>query len=153
VPTPRQQLDSFLAKYTPDLARQAKASLRKLRALTPGATELVYDNYNALVVGFCPGDRPSEAILSLAFFPEHVSLCFLQGAKSKLPDPEKRLRGSGTTARHIRLASPADLDDPYVLTLIDAALAKAKVRLDAGAKRRLVIQSVSAKQRPRRPKP
>jgi hypothetical protein len=84
----REQFEGFLSKYEPGVAAEAKKSLAKLRKLIPNAIEMVYDNYNALVVGFCPGMRPSEAIISIAVMPEWVSLCFLQGAK--LPDPEKR---------------------------------------------------------------
>ena len=83
----QEQFEGFLSKYEPGVAAEAKKSLAKLRKLIPNAIEMVYDNYNALVVGFCPGMRPSEAILSIAVMPEWVSLCFLQGAK--LPDPEK----------------------------------------------------------------
>jgi hypothetical protein len=112
--------------------------------------EMVYDNYNGLVVGFCPGMRPSEAIASIAVMPEWVSLCFLQGVG--LPDPEKRLFGSGNFARHIKMQKgAATLDEPAVRTLIAEALVRAKVSILAGQKRRFLIKSVSAKQRPRRP--
>src|SRR5258708_26884240 len=94
------QFEGCLRKYQPGGAAEAKKSLAKLRKLIPNAIEMVYDNYNALLVGFCPGLRPSEAIISIAVMPEWVSLCFLQGAG--LPDPEKRLAGSGNAARHIR---------------------------------------------------
>lgn len=147
--TPAKQLDSFLAKYDPRIAKEARLVLARMRKLTPGALEMVYDNYNALVIGFLPNDRPSDAILSIAVMPKWVSICFLQGAG--LPDPEKRLKGSGNIARHIRLESVKDLDDPVVLDLIDIALASAKVRLDKKQKRKMVVKSISTKQRPRRP--
>jgi hypothetical protein len=77
---------------------------------------LVYDNYNGLVVGFSPNEKPSVAILSLLMLPDHVTLCFLQG--KGLPDPQKLLKGSGNVVRHLRLESPATLDEPAVLALI-----------------------------------
>jgi hypothetical protein len=52
--------------------------------------------------------------------------------------------------RNIRLESVAVLDEPDVRALIDAALARARVRMDPAAQRQLIIKSVSAKQRPRR---
>ncbi len=108
---------------------------------------MVYANYNALVVGFCPGTRPSEAIISIAVMPEWVSLCFLQGAG--LPDPEKRL---GNVARHIKMKKgAATLREPAVRTLIAEALVCAKVPIPAGQKRQFIIKSVSTKQRPRHP--
>jgi hypothetical protein len=146
----QKQFENFLSKYQPRVAAEAKKSLAKLRKLIPNATEMVYDNYNALVVGFCPGMRPSEAIISIAVMPEWVSLCFLQGAG--LPDPEKRLQGSGNIARHIKMKKgAATLDEPAVKTLIAEALLCAKVPIPAGQKRQFFIKSVSVKQRPRRP--
>jgi hypothetical protein len=146
----QEQFEGFLSKYEPGVAAEAKKSLAKLRKLIPNAIEMVYDNYNALVVGFCPGMRPSEAIISIAVMPEWVSLCFLQGAK--LPDPEKRLLGSGNVARHIKMKSGAvTLDEPAVQTLVAEALAGAKVTIPPDQKRQFLIKSVSVKQRPRRP--
>ena len=148
--SPQTQLDDFLAKYTPEMVKAASASLARMRKQVPGAIELVYDNYNALVVGFGPSERASEAVLSLAMMPRWVTLCFLQGGPN-LPDPHGILRGSGTTVRNVRLASPADLDTPAIRALIETALDRAKVPIDAAGKRRMVIKSISAKQRPRRP--
>ena len=71
----QKQLDGFLDKYVPDTATQARAALAKMKARLPGATMLVYDNYNALVIGFGATDKPSKAVLSLAVFPRHVTLC------------------------------------------------------------------------------
>jgi hypothetical protein len=69
------QLESFLAKYDPDVAAFARRALTKMRKLVPGAIEMVYDNYNWLVIGFGPTERPSEAIFSLVLPPGRVTLC------------------------------------------------------------------------------
>jgi len=146
--SPEKQLAGFIGKFAPDRAKEIRAARRKMRALLPFATELVYDNYNFFVIGYGPNEKPSLAIFSIAAQASGVALCFLQGAR--LPDPKKRLRGSGNVVRSVRLESVATLDEPDVRALIDAALARAKVRMDPGAKHQLIIQSVSAKQRPRR---
>jgi hypothetical protein len=145
----KKQLDSFLVKYNPEIASIARHSLVTMRKRLPGSLEMVYDNYNALVIGFVPNERPSDAIFSIALYPEHVSLCFLQGAG--IPDPRHRLLGSGNVARHVKLESAATLDDPEIVSLMNAALHRAKVPLDPKQPRRLIIKSISAKQRPRRP--
>lgn len=146
--TPEEQLDGFIDKFEPQVAALARAALTRMRALTPGATELVYDNYNALAIAFAPSERASEAIFSIALYPRWVSLFFGQGAD--LPDPERRLTGSGNRMRHIVLEKIELLSEPAVLALIDVALARAKVPLDPHPPRKLIIKSVSAKQRPRR---
>jgi hypothetical protein len=146
---PQPRIDSFLAKYTLEVEKLGRAALAKMRKRLPNAIEFVYDNYNALVFGFGPNERPSDAIFSIALYPDHAALCFLQGAK--LPDPHKRLRGNGNVVRNVRVDDVSVLDDPRIVTLIDEALKRAKVRMDPRQKRKLVIRSVSAKQRPRRP--
>jgi hypothetical protein len=110
---------------------------------------MVYDNYNALAVGFAPAERVSDAILSVAFYPRWVSVFFLQGVG--LPDPAGVLRGTGSVVRHVVLDSIEALDQPEIAALIAAALASARVTLTPDAVGRLIIKSVSAKQRPRRP--
>ena len=150
MPTPKTQLDGFIDKYSPDIAREGRAALRRLRRLLPGAVQLVYDNYNWLVVGFGPSERASDAVLSLVFAPRWLALCFLQDAPS-LPDPAKLLRGSGKVVRNVRLMAAKDLDAPPVRALITEALKRADVPIDAGAPRRIVIRAISKKQRPRRP--
>jgi hypothetical protein len=148
--TPREQLDFFLDRFLPDVAKRARQAIDKVRTLCPGAMELVYDNYNALAIGFAPSERTSEAIVSIAVFPKHPSLFFLQDGV-KLPDPTGRLRGTGTRVRHIVLDEVTVLDAPDVRKLIGLALRRAKVPLDPTKRRLLVIKSVAAKQRPRRP--
>jgi hypothetical protein len=147
--SPDNQLAGFIAKYTPEIGALAQAVLAKMRARLPGAVELVYDNYNALAIGFGPTERTSEAIFSIALFPRWVSLFFLQGAN--LPDPQRLLKGSGKVARHIVLKDAADLDKPAVQELIAQALEHASKPLEGTGPGRIVIKSISAKQRPRRP--
>jgi hypothetical protein len=145
-----RQIEQFLAKYTPEMVTAGKAARARMRKRMPGGIEFVYDNYNALVFGFGPNERPSDAVLSLALMPKWVTLCFLKGAK--LADPGKLLRGSGSTVRNVRLESVQDLDDPHISDLIERSIQAASPAFTgAKAAPRTVIKSISAKQRPRRP--
>lgn len=143
------QLDGFLDKFLPETAALARALLAKMKARLPGAQILVYDNYNALAIGFGRSEKAGEAILSLAVMPKWVTLCFLWG--KGLPDPHKLLKGEGSRVRNRRLHSPEEFDDPRIQDLIAAALEQSDWPIDPGAEQRLVIKSISAKQRPRRP--
>lgn len=147
---PEAQIAGFLAKYSPEIEALAKAVRTKMRARLKGANELVYDNYNALAIGYGPSEKASEAIFSIGLYPRWVSLFFLQ-AKG-LRDPHGLLQGNGRVVRHIVLERPDDLDLPAFRDLMEQALEIATTPLDADAARRLVIKSVSAKRRPRRPK-
>jgi len=146
---PEEQLDSFIAKFTPEVGAIAQAAFAKMRERLPGAIVMVYDNYNALAIGFGPTDRASEAICSLALFPRWVSLFFMQGAR--LPDPHKVLKGTGKQARHIVLEDASTLDKPAVRELFARALEDSAKPLDASRPGGIIIKSISAKQRPRRP--
>ncbi len=147
--SPTAQLRAFLAKFSPEIGARGNAILTTMRARYPTALELVYDNYNALAIGFSPTERASEVIFSIAIYPNWINLFFLQG--KTLPDPKKILQGSGNQVRHIRLTSPDTLDDPAVMALMKIASTRAKVPFDPAGKHRLIIRAVSAKQRPRRP--
>jgi hypothetical protein len=144
------QLDGFLAKFMPEVEDTARQALRKMRQRLPGAIELVYDNYSALAIGFAATERASDAIFSIALYPRWVSLFFLMNG-TKLRDPECYLKGSGKVVRHIVLENAALLDDPVVQELMAQALELSPKQVDASQPRRLIIKSVSAKQRPRRP--
>lgn len=146
---PEEQLSGFISRFTPEIAARGRAVLDALQARIPSATRLVYDNYNALAVGFGPDARASNAILSVVFYPRWISFFFLQAAA--LDDPAGLFRGKGTVARHVVVSGPAELDGPDLSALIDQALAKAKTPLPLGGAGPLIIKSVSAKQRPRRP--
>jgi hypothetical protein len=119
-----------------------------MRERLPGAIELVYDNYNALAIGYGPTERASEAIFSIAVYPRSVGLCFIYGAE--LDDRRGLLQGAGNQTRFVRLPSVDVLDRPEMRELMDQALARARVPLDPDQPYRLVIKSISAKQRPRR---
>ena len=147
--TPARQWAAFLSRYDPAIAKVAKAAIARLRKELPGAVELVYDNYNALVMGFGPTERASEAIVSIALYPRWVTLFFLQGAR--LADPARLLKGAGSRVRHIVVSDVAILDQPAVRGLIRQAIATAPRPIDTTVTRRMVIRAVSPKQRPRRP--
>ena len=141
---PEARWRAFLKRYDTAIAAQAVATRTKLRTLLPGAFELVWDNYNALVMAFGTSEKQSDIICSIALYPRWVTLFFLHG--NTLPDPHAILEGSGTTIRGARLANGRTIDDPAIRALVKAA--SVGRALGGG---RLVIKSVSAKQRPRRP--
>ena len=132
------ELDAIIARRSPEMAKLTKAVLAKLRPRFPGAVEMVYDKKNSLVIGFCPDERPSNVITSMAVYTKWINLYFFEG--DDLPDSEGLLQGTGAIVRHIRLDGAADLDRPAVKALIAAALKCADPPLNTKAKRRLVLR-------------
>jgi hypothetical protein len=145
--SPAKQLASFLGRFRPEIAALARAARAKMRKRLPGAIEMVYDNYNALVIGYSPTERPSDAILSIVIFPKRVSICFIQG--KHLPDPHRVLLGDGNQVRFIRLdEGAAILDTAPVRALVAEAIVFGDTPF--AGKPQLVVRAIAAKQRPRR---
>ena len=141
-------LDRALDAYALAFAAVARDALAHLRRALPGATLLVYDGYNALAVSLGPTARPSDAVLSVAVYPRVVRLFFVHGAA--LDDPARLLAGHGRRMRHLALPDAARLAEPAVAELVARAVARSPVPFPA-AGGALVLQSVAATRRPRRP--
>ena len=146
--SPEKQLAGFIAKFEPKYAKLIRECRAELRSLLPATFELVYDNYNFFVIGYCTTPRSSDCIVSIAAAANGVLLSFYYGAT--LPDPEKILQGSGKQNRFIRIGDAGILRQPAVVALIHSAAGMAKTPLPKTGGGELVIQSISAKQRPRR---
>ena len=147
--SPAKQVAGFIVKFDPSIAKLTRACRSEIRKRYPAAIELVYDNYNALAIGFGPTERTSDAILSLAVYARGVNLYFIHGAS--LPDRDRLLEGNGKQGRFMRLANAAQLDDPKVSALIGLAAARSRVPMAPTGRGSTIVKSVSAKQRPRRP--
>ena len=143
-----RRFEAFLGEFDPAIAELGRAAVKRLRTMLPSADVMIYDNYNFLVAGFSPNERPSDAVLSIALAPRKVSLCFLAGAA--LPDPNRILRGNGRVVRNVALASAGDFDRPDIAMLLDLAIENARVPFNRAREGRFYIKSVSAKKRPRR---
>ncbi|HEY1677421.1 MAG TPA: hypothetical protein VGG04_06945 [Candidatus Sulfotelmatobacter sp.] len=146
--TPEQQLKNFIAKFEPKHQALIRALRKELRQRFPTANELVYDNYNFFVIGYCSTERPSDCFVSIAAAANGAGISFYYGAR--LADPNKLLVGSGSQNRFLRLDSAKVLDRPEVEELLQAAADYGKNPLAKAVRGRLIIRSISAKQRPRR---
>jgi len=147
-PDVEKQLQGFIDKFEPEHQALIRAMRKALRRRMPSANELVWDNYNFFVVGYSATERPSDTIVSLAAAANGVGLSFYRGAT--LPDPQKILLGSSAQNRFLRFESAKTLALPDVAALIDAAIAQAKNPFPAKGKGKLIIRSISAKQKSRR---
>src|SRR6202795_3275879 len=143
-----QRLAGFIKKFDSKNAALIRSVRAVLRKRLPTANELVYDNYNFFVIGYCSTERSSDCILSIAAAANGVGLSFYRGAS--LPDPHGLLLGSGSQNRFVRIESAATLVQPGVEELIAAAIAQAANPLPAKGRGKLVIRSISKKQKARR---
>src|ERR1700721_2700430 len=136
-----EQLTGFIDKFESGNASLIRSVRKVLRRRMPTANELVYDNYNFFVIGYCSTERPSDCIVSIAAGANGVGLSFYYGAS---------LPGTGSQNRFIRIESAATLANPRVEDLIAAAIAQAESPVPASGKGKLIIRSISQKQKLRR---
>jgi len=147
VVTTEQQLKSFIAKFAPMNQRLIRALRKTLRKRLPNANELVYDNYNFLVIAYCPTEKTTDSFFSIGADKNGANL-FFGYTGTKIADPRKVLQGTGALNRFLRIESAETLDRPEVNALITSAIAISKPVTDDQGK--LIIRAVSPKQRPRR---
>jgi len=145
----RAQIDAFVAQYTPQIATQLRSARADLRKLIPKGYELVYDSHNALVFAFGPTAKASELVISIAGYPNWVTLFFARG--KALKDPHGLLEGSGATLRSIRLAPFSVLRSRPVRALIRQALAAQADSFKQAPTLTTVLKAISPKRRSRTP--
>jgi hypothetical protein len=146
--SPSRQLDTFIRRFDPAIRKLVREARAKLHRKLPTAIELVYDNYNALAIGFASSERMSDTFVSLAVYARGVNLYFMYGAA--LADPHHLLLGSGNQGRFVRLESAATLDRREIDELLAAAIDEGETPLPRSGRGHVVIKSVSPTQRPRR---
>ena len=143
------QIDSYIDCYEPAIAKQFRAARAYLRKLFPRGYELVYDNYNALGIGYSYSDKSSGVVASVVAYPRWVSIFFFNGATLK--DPDNLLRGSGKKIRHLVLQPNAAVGDRSVRTLLSQTVKATEFSFADKAKRVTLIKAALTHKRPRRP--
>ncbi len=147
--TDAAQITAAIARFDPAVARTIRAVRAVLRKRFPTAFELVYDNYNFFVIGYCSTGRPSDCIVSIAADANGVNLSFYRGAD--VSDPLGLLVGSGKQNRFLRLRDGAKtLAQPGVAELLNIAEAQARTPMRERGALVSIMRSISPKQRPRR---
>ena len=118
--------------------------------LYPDSNELIYDNYNALAVGWSPTDRVGHTFCSIALGRTSKNIHFGFYWGNELPDPEKKLLGQGNQYRYILVKNRSEFPKAYIKNLLKDAYAnsmakvKDKKQIMQG---KTITKSVSAKKR------
>jgi hypothetical protein len=118
--------------------------------LYPGCNELIYDNYNALAVGWSPTDRAGHTFCSIAVGRTSKNIHFGFYWGSQIADPEKRLIGEGNQYRYFLVENISTFPKAYMKKLMKDAHSnsmkkvKDKTQLMNG---KTITKSISAKKR------
>ncbi|HEX5264411.1 MAG TPA: DUF1801 domain-containing protein [Phenylobacterium sp.] len=141
------QIQGFIDRFSEEIAAEIRAARAEMQRRLPGAVELVYDNYNALAIGYGSSEKLEDVVFSIACYPRWVRLFFFHGAD--LDDPEGLLEGAGGQVRSLKFGNLALIDSPGVQALMAQALANARP-IDPLAPSRSVVKGVSPNPRRRR---
>ena len=112
------QLDVFLSSYSRE-AREIALCLRQLvLEVFPNGAEQIDPKTGTITYGL---DRKTSKTLVCAIMPhmKHVNLIFSKGAQ--IPDPTKLLVGTGGQARHVKIRSEAETENPALRLLLKEA--------------------------------
>lgn len=141
------ELKNFLKPFPADVQKTALWLRKFVWDMLPDANELIYDNYNALVVGFSLSDRAGNVICSIAIYAKYSNFGFFPG--TDIPDPKKLLKGGGSMYRYIRVTSIQDFPaDDMKKMLADAWInANAKMKGEQTLKGATMVKAISPKKR------
>jgi hypothetical protein len=150
LPKQSKDLEQFLKPFSDD-TRKLVMWLREFAwQQCPQANELIYDNYNAVAVGWSPTESVVHTACSIAVgcSSHNVHFGFYWG--NELPDPKKILLGKGNQYRYILVTDKKNFPQAYIKKLVAEALAisLAKVKDPAQiVQGRTIVKSVSEKKR------
>ena len=116
-----------LLQITEDSLKETAVRLREIiLSIHPEAVEVVRLGDRAATYGLGP-KKMSEGYTYIMPYTSWVNLGFYKGAD--LPDPHDLLEGTGKKLRHVKIRSVADVENPLIHTLIEAALAERREAL------------------------
>lgn len=143
-----------LIKFLDPYPEHVKVTALGLRAfvwdLYPQCNELIYDNYNALAIGWSPTDRAGDVFCSIALFSDYLNFGFNRGAD--IANRDGILKGDGNRYRYIRVKSKDDFPQEAMKQLLEATYDNAIKRMKSAKnllKGETIVKSVSpVKKRP-----
>ena len=141
----------FLQPFPENVKEMALWIRELIWDLYPNSNELIYDNYNALALGWSTSDKVGDTFCSIAVYSKYLHFGFYWG--SKIDDPEKILLGKGNQYRYIIIRNKSDFPKTYIKKLLKEAYSyseanrkKAKILL----KGQTITKSISpVKRRPK----
>jgi hypothetical protein len=116
-------IDAWMKAHAGELGAIARQWFEVMRKCGDEVRELLHDGCPVA----CLGDVPFAYV---NVFTSHVNVGFFQGAS--LPDPARLLQGTGKFMRHVKLKPVTPTNAAALSSLIDAAYADIKARVENG---------------------
>ena len=144
-----------LQRFIKGFPSEVQRLLYDLRAFIweryPDANELIYDNYNALAIGWSPTDRVGHIFCNIALGRSTTRIHFGFYWGSKLDDPKGILLGEGNQYRYVIVENEKSYNNTYIRKLMKKAyaysrsLVKDQKQIIEG---QTITKSISTKKRP-----
>ncbi len=119
-PSPPDEIQSFLSSYPPHVQAIALTLRSIVLSAAPHALEQVDLPARMLAYGF--KNTYKDMICVIMPLKHAANLGFSRG--STLLDPQNLLQGTGKRARHVKIASPDEIDVQALLALLQASIAQ-----------------------------
>ncbi len=116
-------IDAWMKQHKSELGAIAQRWFEAMRNCGDEVRELLHDGCPTA----CLGDAPFAYV---NVFASHVNVGFFQG--TSLPDPARLLQGTGKFMRHVKLKPGTPTNAAALSSLIDAAYADIKARVENG---------------------
>ncbi len=145
-----KDLQKFLTPFSDEIKERALWLRKFVWDLYPDCNELIYDNYNALAVGWSPTDRVGHTFCSIAVGRSSGNVHFGFYWGSQIADPKRILLGEGNQYRYVLVKDKEDFPKDYLQKLMKEAYAnslakvKDKKQIMHGA---TITKSISSRKR------
>jgi hypothetical protein len=116
-------IEAWMKEHAGELGAMAREWFAVMRKCGDEVRELLHDGCPVA----CLGDAPFGYV---NVFTSHVNVGFFHGAE--LPDPARLLQGAGKYMRHVKLKPGTATNAAALRTLINAAYADIKARVENG---------------------
>ncbi|MGB5384620.1 MAG: hypothetical protein WBN19_12240, partial [Lutimonas sp.] len=95
---PNPQLKKFIEPYDERIQNLTMELRDFIADLVPESNELIWDNYNAVVMAYSKSEKLKDAFCHIAVYSSHVNFGFNRGAE--LTNETIKLKGKGKLIRH-----------------------------------------------------
>jgi hypothetical protein len=123
--------------------------------LCPKTNELIYDDYNAVAIGWSPTGKVGHTICSIAVGRSSKNIHFGFYWGNEISDPDKILLGKGNQYRYIIVTDKNKFPKAYIRKLVIEAHANSLAKVKDQKQiihGQTIIKSVSEKKRPAKTK-
>ena len=112
------QMETYLESLNPEERALTQQTRQLIKEAIPQVTEKVHVGWRVIHY-FGASSSMRDIVAALVPHRTYVNLQFGDGAT--LPDPAHRLEGTGKRLRHVKIRSTADVQNPDVRSLLEAA--------------------------------